>query len=394
MDRASAAAVGLGSATLALAVAGLALGGGTLGGASGAERSISAGDVFLLLSLLATTVVGLIIAVRRPGNPIGWIFSWYALITAVYLAAGGYAVHDAVAPGTLPGGEWAAWFRNWADRCVASLVLLAFLLFPTGRVASQRWRPALALPLLMALGMAARAFVPGPMDFLGRPNPLGVAWMPQSVNNGFAGGVPAMGGAVVAYMQLSRRYRAAGRAERQQIKWLAIPVVALAIALLATVIDLALGGSGGGAGISALYAVVELLLPICMGIAVLRYRLYEIDVLINRALVYGATTGAIAIAFFAGIVVLQAALRPLTSGSEFAVAASTLVSFALFQPIRRRIQDVVDRRFFRTRYDAARTLDAFSVHLRDEVALDAVRADLLAAVRDTVQPAHASVWLR
>ena len=386
--------MGLALATVAFTTAGLALGGGTLGGASGAERSISAGDIFLLGALFATTVVGVIIAVRRPGNPIGWIFSSYALITAAYLAAGGYAVHDAVAPGSLPGAEWAAWFRNWADRCVASLVLLAFLLFPTGRLASPRWRPTLALPFLMALGMAARALVPGPMNFLDDPNPLGVAWMPVSVNNGFVGGVPAIAGAIAAYVQLSTRYRSAGGAERQQIKWLAIPVVALAIALLATVIDLSLGGSGGSAGISALYAVVELLLPICMGIAILRYRLYEIDVLINRALVYGATTGAIAIAFFAGIVVLQAALRPLTSGSEFAVAASTLISFALFQPVRRRIQDVVDRRFFRTRYDAVRTLDAFSVHLRDEVALDAVRAELISAVQDTVQPAHASVWLR
>jgi hypothetical protein len=131
-----------------------------------------------------------------------------------------------------------------------------------------------------------------------------------------------------------------------------------------------------------------------MGIAILRYRLFDIDILINRALVYGATTAGIAFAFFAGIVVLQAILRPLTSGSELAVAASTLVSFALFQPLRRRFQSAVDRRFYRSRYDAALTLDAFSVHLRDEVDLDAVRGELVSAVRDTVQPAHASVWRR
>jgi hypothetical protein len=146
--------------------------------------------------------------------------------------------------------------------------------------------------------------------------------------------------------------------------------------------------------ISALYALVFFLLPISMGIAILRYRLFDIDILINRALVYGATTAGIALAFFAGIVVLQAILRPLTSGSELAVAASTLVSFALFQPLRRRFQSAVDHRFYRSRYDAARTLDAFSVRLRDEVDLDAVRGGLLDAVRDTVHPAHASVWLR
>jgi len=117
-------------------------------------------------------------------------------------------------------------------------------------------------------------------------------------------------------------------------------------------------------------------------------------VLINRALVYGSTTAAIGIAFFAGIVILQSILRPLTSGSEVAVAISTLASVALAQPLRRRMQGVVDRRFYRSRYDAARTLDEFSVRLRDQVALDAVQTDLLDAVRDTVQPAHASLWLR
>ena len=387
-------AIGLAVATVAFALSGIALGGGTFGGPDGADRSVSAADVFQLLSLLAATIVGLAIALRRPANPIGWIFSAYALSTAVYLAAGGYAIRAVVVPGSLPGGEWAAWLRNWADRAVASLVLLAFLLFPTGRLASRRWLPALALPPLMAVGMAARAFVPGPMDFLGIPDPAGVAWVPRSVDNGFLGGVPAIVGAFVAYAHLATRYRAAGGAERQQIKWLAIPVVALAVALLATVADLALGGTGGGPGVSSLYAAVELLLPACMAIAILRYRLYDIDLLINRALVYGATTAGIALAFFGGIVLLQALLRPITSGSELAVAASTLASLALFQPLRRRMQEAVDRRFYRSRYDAARTLDAFSVRLRDEVDLDAVRADLVSAVRDTVQPAHTSLWLR
>ena len=140
--------------------------------------------------------------------------------------------------------------------------------------------------------------------------------------------------------------------------------------------------------------LLALFVPIAIGIAILRYRLYDIDVLINRALVYGATTAMIGVAFFAGIVVLQAILRPLTGGSEVAVAASTLLSFALFQPLRHRIQGVVDRRFFRSRYDAVRILDAFSSRLRDEVDLDAVRADLVDAAHRTVQPVHANVWLR
>jgi hypothetical protein len=136
------------------------------------------------------------------------------------------------------------------------------------------------------------------------------------------------------------------------------------------------------------------LLPVAMGIAITRYHLYDIDALINRTVVYGATSAAIALTFFAGLVVLQTVLRPLTSGSELAIAASTLVSFALFQPVRRRLQSAVDRRFDRSRYDAARTLDAFTVRLRDEVDLDAVRADLISVIYKTVRPAHASVWLR
>ena len=399
VHRARPAAIGLATATLALAAAGLAVGGGTLGGFNGLDRSASAGDAFQLISLLATTGVGLIVALRRPTNPIGWIFSSLALFTALYLAAGSYAIRAVVlSPGSLPGGEWAAWFRNWADRSSSAFVLLAFLLFPTGRLASPRWRLALVLPPLVALGFAGRALVPGPMDFLGVPNPLGLDWVPADVNDGRTGGPELAAGTLVAFAQLVTRFRQAARVEREQIKWLTLPVVALILALLSTIETIVLGVSPdegvNGEVISALYALVFFLLPISMGIAILRYRLFDIDILINRALVYGATTAGIAFAFFAGIVVLQAILRPLTSGSELAVAASTLVSFALFQPLRRRFQSAVDRRFYRSRYDAALTLDAFSVHLRDEVDLDAVRGGLLDAVRDTVAPAHASVWLR
>ena len=139
---------------------------------------------------------------------------------------------------------------------------------------------------------------------------------------------------------------------------------------------------------------IQHLVPISVAIAILRDRLYDIDVLINRTLVYGVTSAAIAATFFVGLVALQAALRPLTSGSELAVAASTLVSFALFQPIRRRVRDAVDRRFDRRRYDAERTLDAFAARLREQVDLVALQGELLAAVSETVQPAHAGVWLR
>jgi len=397
--RARSGAIGLAVTALTLAAAGVVLGGGSLGGIGTAGEPSVVADAFQLVSLLATLIVGVTVAVRRPGNPIGWIFTLLALITGIYLAAGGYAIRATViAPGSLPGGEWAAWLRNWADRSSTGLVLLAFLLFPTGRLASRRWRPALVLPPLVALGFAARAFVPGSMHFLGVSNPIGLDWIPQGVANGVTGGIPLIAGTLVAFAELVTRFRAAGGVEREQIKWLTLPVVALLAAMATTVGTLMAGISTetgvNGPVISALYAFAGFLLPVCMGIAVLRYHLYDIDLLINRALVYGATTATIGVAFFAGIVVLQAILRPLTSGSELAVAASTLLSVALFQPLRRRVQGAVDRRFYRSRYDAARTLDAFSVRLRDQVALDSVRADLLDAVRETVQPAHASVWLR
>ena len=397
--RARFAAIALAGTTVVLGAAGFALGGGTLGGEDGRDPSIGLGDVFQAMSLLATTLVGLILALRRPRNPIGWIFGGLASITAFYLAAGGYAIRALViAPGSLPGGDYAAWLRTWIDRPASALVLLAFLLFPTGRLTSARWRAALLIPPIAAIGFTARAFVPGPLGFLGVPNPVGIDWVPRSVDEGSLGGLPLAAGSVIAFAQLARRFRRSGGIERDQIKWLTVPVIALLLALAATIWTVAAGVSPdvgvNGTVISALYSAVELLLPICMGIAVLRHRLYDIDVLINRALVYGGTTTAIAAGFVAGIVLLQALLRPITSGSELAVAASTLASVALFQPLRRRMQDLVDHRFYRRRYDAARTLDAFSVRLRDEVDLDAVRADLVAAVRETVQPAHAGVWLR
>jgi hypothetical protein len=185
------------------------------------------------------------------------------------------------------------------------------------------------------------------------------------------------------------RFRAARGIERQQMKMLAFGGFILALGAFTG------GGLQEQGKVGQLFFIASLqVVPVAVAVAVLRYRLYDIDVLINRALVYGATTAAIAIAFFAGIVILQTALRPITGGSELAVAASTLACFALFQPIRRRMQSAVDRRFYRSRYDGARALDRFSAELAGEVDLAAVRGSLIDAVGETVQPTHASVWLR
>jgi hypothetical protein len=221
-----------------------------------------------------------------------------------------------------------------------------------------------------------------------------------------AGLLALIGSTAMGMRALIRRFHRSTGVERQQLKWFVFvgTIVGVTLALTYVVLGVAFYTANGEDVFAEPPLLVRLtvlvniasfvLIPPALAIAILRYRLYDVDVLINRALVYGTTSAGIAIAFFAGIVVLQTILRPLTNGSEIAVAASTLASVALVQPLRTRMQDAVDRRFYRSRYDAVRTLDAFSVRLRDQVALDAVRADLLAAVRDTVQPAHAGVWLR
>jgi hypothetical protein len=212
-----------------------------------------------------------------------------------------------------------------------------------------------------------------------------------------AGMICAISGLILAVKQLIDRTRKANATERQQLKWILWSSVLFGVTLLSAFPVLFSVGRNDPTTLYAVTLVVALAtatLPIAIGIAILRYRLYDIDLLIKRTAVYGTSTAAIAATFFFGIVALQGALRSFTSGSELSVAASTLVSFALFQPVRRRLQQAVDRRFDRSRYDAVRTLDAFTEDLRDQVDLDDLRADLMSAVRQTMGPAHASLWLR
>jgi hypothetical protein len=201
-------------------------------------------------------------------------------------------------------------------------------------------------------------------------------------------------GLTVAGVALIARFRSSRGIVRLQLAWVGYAGGVVVAAGLARVLTLATGSQElADVGYYSFVAAIWLI-PLAAGLAILRYRLYDIEVVIRRTLIYGLSTATIAITFFGGIVVLQTPLGALTGGSELAVAVSTLASFALFQPLRARIQTGVDRRFYRARYDAARTLDAFSARLRDEVDLDAVRADLVDAAQRTVQPVHASVWLR
>jgi hypothetical protein len=341
--------------------------------------------------------IGAVIASRRSHNPIGWLLCAVGLVLGVALFASEYAIYSQlVAPGTLPAGEAVAlgnplWVLGF------NLIVLMLILFPTGQLPSSRWRWVVYLYLALAfVEVVAMLFLPGPLEGLDLiENPLGIESSPigrkpvQALV--FTGGLVASGALVV-------RLRGGSWVERQQIKWLAYAAAA------------ATGGSiltytppeaiGARWVTSAGYVLLELGvlgIPISIGIAILRYRLYEIDTLINRTLVYGSLTLLLALVYFGGVAATGAIFRALTGQQEqpqLAIVVSTLVIAALFNPLRRRIQSFIDRRFYRKKYDAAKTLEAFSAKLRDETDLDALSDDLVGVVRETMQPAHVSLWLR
>jgi len=344
---------------------------------------------FGLINAFAFTTIGVIVVTRRPSNVIGWLLLADGLVWCITELAIEYSVYAVVGrPDPLPYGLFAAWLCSWTWTVGVGVYPILLALFPDGRMDRTR-RAFTAVGILVGALLA--------LEFAVRPGPLQLAAfvdnpftpVPQSMVDVIGAASLAitfpLGIAVVG--RIVQRFRRSAGIEREQIKWLAF--AALPILILGP-----LSSFVPGKPIQILSAISQVGLPTAVAIAVLRYRLYDIDVLINRTLVYGATTAGIAVGFFAGVIVFQALLSPITSGSEVAVAISTLASVALFQPLRGRVQRAVDHRFYRSRYDAARTVDAFSVRLRDQVALEAVREDLLGAVRETVQPAHASVWLR
>jgi len=370
------------------------------------DPRIAANAVSQLLPLLAFATVGAIIIWRRPRNRIGWLFLGVALLVASTHAGLAYSEYALSIDTRFPGGAVAAWIASWsASVGFLMLFTLLLLLFPTGDLPSRRWRPLLRLIAVALLTTAlARMFREGPLlspfdeEALrdGTLNPFGIAGL-EGVSDVARAVERAFGLFVVVLAGISvlSRYRSAGFAERQQLKWFGFAALSLVgVLVVGNSLPLVFGASPYMVlWWSLVFPAALALVPISAGLAILRYRLYDIDVLINRTLVYGALTTTLAVTYVATVVLLQAILRPLTSGSELAVAGSTLATLALVQPLRRRIQQGVDRRFYRSRYDAASTLDALSARLRDEVHLDAVRADVLDAVGRTLQPAHAGLWL-
>jgi hypothetical protein len=345
-------------------------------------------------------IVGALIASRQPGTAIGWIFCALGLVTVTGDVAAQYASYALfTAAGSLPAGAFMAWLQSWPWSIQFGLLGFLLLLFPDGKLVSRRWRPVawvtVAASTLLAVGMA---FTPGPLGnheiFHVIPNPVGLEALAGDVGQALvAVGFGLLNISILlAVMSMVVRFQRARGVERQQLKWFAVAATGLAAAFVMNFVYQfvpILHGLQEAAWLGGLAGIA-----IAIGIAILKHRLYDIDLLINRTIVYGGLSAGLGLAYWASVVVLQQALQPFTQGSELAIIVSTLAVAALFSPARRWIQDLVDRRFYRRKYHAERTLENFSAHLRQEVDLDSLSTELLALIRDTMQPAHVSLWLR
>jgi hypothetical protein len=333
---------------------------------------------------LAFALLGAVVAAHRPENPIGWLFLAIGLSGAVGVVSNEYVHYTlATAPGALPGGPVVAWLSLWTWWPAYGLVPLVLLVFPDGRLPSPRWRWAAWLAgagvMLLTLGIAATT-LGDPVRFaLSEEEPGGLAGLVLAVS---------VGAAAVSFQaglaSLALRWRRAWGIERDQLKWVAF---AAGLALVANIVLQILQLPGLG-----LAGVV--LVPVGAAVAILRYRLYDIDRLISRTVAYGLLTALLGLVYVAGVFVFGRLLNPGGEDSTLAVAASTLAVAGLFQPARHRIQTVVDRRFNRRKYDAAKTVEDFSARLRNEIDLDTLSAELLAVVNQTMQPTGVSLWLR
>jgi hypothetical protein len=372
-----------------------------LNGGTEHENSIGSPAFDALFGLLFLTfpTVGAAIAARDPRNPIGWLFLVAGLGGSLEDSLLGYAAYTLVSePGSLPGGALAALLADAVWLPSLGLVLLLFVLFPTGRPPSRRWRPFIRIFVADVLVYAVGTlFNPGGLYFHPRvDNPLGIEAAGDSLQTAVDFAAPVLfASLVVGLAALVLRFRRSRGLERQQLKWL---VYAAGVFVLCTPLLIVLGSRDvdiEGVLVSDLFFTALICAaPVAVGVAILRYRLYDIDLVINRTLVYGALTATLAATYLGTVLLLQLALSPLTEQSDLAIAGSTLAVAALFRPARRRIQGLVDRRFYRRRYDAGRTLESFGARLRDEVALDSLSLELRTVVADTMQPAHVSLWLR
>jgi hypothetical protein len=337
-----------------------------------------------LAGIIGAPILGGLIASRRPRNSYGWLWLGFGLgLTLQSLAIPYEAYALVVEPGSLRAPRTISHVLELGGQVALTIAPLLMLMFPTGRLPSRRWRP---LAWTSTTAGAILLFLVLSFD-----NPDQV------------GGAIAIVTIVVVYVLFSAlllcalsiviRYRRASGAERQQLKWFALAAVVIGVVVAGHLLflDLLLPE----AILNLLDAATITCLYVAVGIAILRYRLYDIDIIINRTLVYGSLTVTLVLVYFGSVVGLQYILRALTGQeSQLAIVASTLVIAALFNPLRRRIQNFIDHSFYRRKYDAAKTLEAFSAKLRDETDVDILNSELLSTVRETIQPEHVSLWLR
>jgi hypothetical protein len=350
-----------------------------------------------IIYTVAFSTVGAVIASRRPHNWVGWLFLAAGLGFAIVGIAYEYAVYAVLThPGLLLGPE-AAWVLNWIWPLTLAALAWVVLVFPDGRPLSPRWRPAIWVAGLgAALAASGLALSPGPLDeFEVVRNPFGLEDAGVVVGLLTPVGMASWGVALLAAgASLVVRLRRARGEQRQQLKWLAYAAALAATTQAANLMSFLVWGTRPGVLVAA-YICALAAMPVAAGIAILRYRLYDIDRIINRTLVYGLLTALLGLGYAGAVLVLGQVFGGF--GAEppsWAVAAVTLAVAAVFRPTQRRIQAVVDRRFNRRKYDAAKTIDAFGVRLRDQVDLDTLAAELLAVVDQTMQPTQASLWLR
>jgi hypothetical protein len=366
-----------------------------------AHPGIHVFDFWLGNSLVVIDVtVGAIVASRRPENPVGWLLCLSGVATSTSTFASQYAIYALLAqPNSLLAGEAMAWIASWMLPVMNGVQVFYLLLFPTGRLPNRRWRWVAWLTVAYILvGATTAAFSPG--AYLGAlgpiRNPLGIEGLTPVYKAVMYTVNPAL--LIAAAFSLFVRLRRAVGVERQQLKWLAYAAGGLVIVAILIITTIAIDTPRWYEWVAnAILVATTPAIPVAIGIAILRYRLYDIDIIINRTLVYGSLTAILAGVYFGSVTATQALFSILTDQQELpqlVVVASTLLIAALFNPLRRRIQSFIDRRFYRRKYDAIKTLEAFSVKLREETDLEALNEELVGVVRETMQPAHVSLWLR